>query len=81
MKDRSLETCETGYLGQHPITQPAGGHNKDVRREAPARSLDAPALRLLEPLGGRDLTAEPHVRADGEALGAAAQVFENLRLW
>jgi hypothetical protein len=73
-----LEALESRQRGAPGLAeQPRCGH-EDARRERAARGFELPVLRVGNPGGAEQLAIEARVPEHVEALGAVAQVLEDL---
>ena len=80
VEDRPLEALESGQVRRVRIAQRPLRGDHDIGGQLALRRLDPPQLRVLVPVGGQQLAVEADVRHHAVALGAAAQVVEDLGL-
>ena len=69
-----------GSVGIARVAQRPLGGDHDVGGQLALRGLDPPQLRVVVPVGGDQLAVEADVRHHAVALGAVAQVVEDLGL-
>ena len=74
----ALEALEPGQRGRERLAQEAGRDHQHPRGHRTGGRLELPALRLGHPVRVEQLRVQPHVGAHAEAVGAPAQVLEDL---